>query len=46
MTKLNSIKEKISNEGLKVSINDLSKSLSVFFNVLVIQVNKEFINES
>ena len=45
MTKLNSIKKKISNEDLTVSVNDSSKLLAEFFNGEVIQVREEYTNE-
>ena len=42
MTKLNSIKKKISKEDLKVSVSDASKLLAEFFNGVVIQIDEEY----
>ena len=46
MTKLNSIKKKISKEDRKLSINDPSKLLAKYFNGVVIQVDEEYSYES
>ena len=46
MTKLNSIKKKISKEDLKVSFSDPSQLFAEFFNGVVIQIDKEYSYES
>ncbi len=39
MTNLNPIKKKLSKENRKVSVQDLSKLLAEFFNVVVIKLD-------
>ena len=46
MTKLNSIKKKISKEDLKVSFSDPSQLLADIFNGVVIKIDEEYSYES